>query len=690
MAASMTANSETRFAHLLEPIRDIAQNWSIDIALELEDYLTELESITISFDDGKQVDFTEAALLIQGSACVYSKKVEHLYTLVLNTLNQVVEKKKNAEKNKDGEERPAGAEDEEDEEDEDAFGCLEDTLKEVENVSQPVVGTAAMKDVRPFTLASAPVSLMPQQGTSNGHDETSSKMNLSSLHASGALLLPNVHIPLHVLATLPAPPPPPSNRRKGPASDAAAAAAARLMAAPVEDTAVPMDDDDNDGGMPDFDDGDDGWQEALDAPAPPEYNPLVRTDEMGVGQMSEAVGAPATPQVARTPLRGPGQQQPVQAPTFDPWAPLDAHDPCGAARRPFRRGKTYSVPPAHDEGVNDEEDDVEAASPDKEGEEAGDKENSAIGGIVGGADLLRSLGLLSTPRTVIGGPGSPTSVVVPLRAPLWEQFGSLHNVASRQRAQARKQRRLEAAKLKHLPSADVDAAEVEADALVQPAGGGAAGGGAADAMLADGLLAPVEDAYADDDWGNVFDNDDDDIEPDPMADIEPLGTQGTQGAFGGGGRLGKSQTATYEDMCRAHVESCLEASASYNDDYELHRRVAEWDAKIKPLLDNEARRDEFDIVEYAERLLANFDGGDGPAPGKKSKVGAEGLAGGARGFAELANCTDSYEVARMFLATLQLTNQGNIELDHQVGEVETTLAINLLSRHKHPAREHEF
>ena len=206
MAASVTANSETRFAHLLEPNRDIAQNWSIDIALELEDYLTELESITISFDDGKQVDFTEAALLIQGSACVYSKKVEHLYTLVLNTLNQVVEKKKNAEKNKDGEERPAGAEDEEDEEDEDAFGCLEDTLKEVENVSQPVVGTAAMKDVRPFTLASAPVSLMPQQGTSNGHDETSSKMNLSSLHASGALLLPNVHIPLHVLATLPAPP----------------------------------------------------------------------------------------------------------------------------------------------------------------------------------------------------------------------------------------------------------------------------------------------------------------------------------------------------------------------------------------------------------------------------------------------------------------------------------------------------
>ena len=31
-----------------------------------------------------------------------------------------------------------------------------------------------------------------------------------------------------------------------------------------------------------------------------------------------------------------------------------------------------------------------------------------------------------------------------------------------------------------------------------------------------------------------------------------------------------------EDMCRAHVESCLEASSSYHEDAELHRRVAQW------------------------------------------------------------------------------------------------------------------
>ena len=84
---------------------------------QLEDYLSELESITISFEDGRTLDFAEgapprapvccttdrlpldvlslaAALLIQGSACIYSKKVEHLYTLVYQTLNQVVEEKK--------------------------------------------------------------------------------------------------------------------------------------------------------------------------------------------------------------------------------------------------------------------------------------------------------------------------------------------------------------------------------------------------------------------------------------------------------------------------------------------------------------------------------------------------------------------------------------------------------------------
>ena len=99
MPGATTAGSDARFANLLEPIRDLAQNWSIDIASELEEYLGELEAITISFDelDGRTLNFVEAAMVIQGSACIYGKKVEHLHELVLQTLHQIVEKKKTKE-----------------------------------------------------------------------------------------------------------------------------------------------------------------------------------------------------------------------------------------------------------------------------------------------------------------------------------------------------------------------------------------------------------------------------------------------------------------------------------------------------------------------------------------------------------------------------------------------------------------
>jgi condensin-2 complex subunit H2 len=84
---------DSRFAYLLQPIRDLAENWSIDIAKELALYLGELEQITFSFDGGHtSLNFTEAALLIQGSTCIYSKKVEYLYNLVLRTLDQVLGK----------------------------------------------------------------------------------------------------------------------------------------------------------------------------------------------------------------------------------------------------------------------------------------------------------------------------------------------------------------------------------------------------------------------------------------------------------------------------------------------------------------------------------------------------------------------------------------------------------------------
>ena len=48
------------------PFSDLADNWNIDVAAELEEYLEDLESVMISFDGGKSnLNFAEAALMIQ-------------------------------------------------------------------------------------------------------------------------------------------------------------------------------------------------------------------------------------------------------------------------------------------------------------------------------------------------------------------------------------------------------------------------------------------------------------------------------------------------------------------------------------------------------------------------------------------------------------------------------------------------
>ncbi|EOB03859.1 Condensin-2 complex subunit H2, partial [Anas platyrhynchos] len=85
---------ESRFLHLLQPIRDLTKNWEVDVAAQLGEYLEELDQISISFDGGKTtMNFIEAALVIQGSACIYSRKVEYLYSLVYQALDFISNKK---------------------------------------------------------------------------------------------------------------------------------------------------------------------------------------------------------------------------------------------------------------------------------------------------------------------------------------------------------------------------------------------------------------------------------------------------------------------------------------------------------------------------------------------------------------------------------------------------------------------
>lgn len=85
---------DNRFKSLIDPIRDLAANWDIDIADSLNIYLDELSDLKISFDNGNtNVNFAEAALLIQGSTAIYSKKVEYLHQLVMKALEYISNQK---------------------------------------------------------------------------------------------------------------------------------------------------------------------------------------------------------------------------------------------------------------------------------------------------------------------------------------------------------------------------------------------------------------------------------------------------------------------------------------------------------------------------------------------------------------------------------------------------------------------
>ncbi|KAL9225933.1 hypothetical protein vseg_001806 [Gypsophila vaccaria] len=84
-------NGTTRI-HTVQPLRDLESNWAVDLSKNLEDYLLKICSGELPGGDDDahfSVNFAEAALLLQGSIQVYSRKVEYLYSLVLHALEYI-------------------------------------------------------------------------------------------------------------------------------------------------------------------------------------------------------------------------------------------------------------------------------------------------------------------------------------------------------------------------------------------------------------------------------------------------------------------------------------------------------------------------------------------------------------------------------------------------------------------------
>ncbi|XP_033918778.1 condensin-2 complex subunit H2 [Melopsittacus undulatus] len=189
---------ESRFMQLLQPIRDLTKNWEVDVAAQLGEYLEELQHVCISFDNGKTtMNFMEAALLIQGSACVYSRKVEYLYSLVFQTLDYISNKKQDklpSSLDPDGRDADATF----------GEGDIDEKFLSLDDIKDTSQASVDMKDHQSspvHIVPSTPMSLVPPEDDEKRENPLLSckgevlasrkdfRMNVCTPHKSGAFLL---------------------------------------------------------------------------------------------------------------------------------------------------------------------------------------------------------------------------------------------------------------------------------------------------------------------------------------------------------------------------------------------------------------------------------------------------------------------------------------------------------------------
>ena len=355
-----------RFGHLLKPIRDLAENFNIDLAHELEDYLDDLETITISFNDTdqgiKKLNFAEAALLIRGSSLIYSKKVDYLYDLVFKVLDSVTAQRDkrirvDLHEDNDGSDNNGttnGATSTADFVQ--AFLSLDD-IPEADNISlggQEYESTTHARaewdvDARRSNAVNFAVPLAFLQAA-NIHSTNSNnfKLSTSHVHASGALLLnPSSSMQYHHLSDnttamclssgLLGGPPNTTHgchhSAKSPGMQDAAQNAAAAAAAAYDDYG---DDFGGDGGGMDEYGGDGGFDEA-------DYSHVSH----GAGSPSVSQRLFSQPEDGMDGMDGidnnrasdPGHCAAVSVPPVDHWIFHEPHDQAHRGKKAFRMGK---------------------------------------------------------------------------------------------------------------------------------------------------------------------------------------------------------------------------------------------------------------------------------------------------------------------------------------------------------------
>jgi len=173
--------SASRFAHLLQPIKDMSKIWNIPIAAELESYLDELEQMTQMDPDEaiQKMNFAEAALLVQGSANIFGRKVELLYELAYHALDLIVSDRKDDKGPKRKGVYSAGL-----------WGPIPDEMETIDHLIKEGRGIEIEDGAMPnraSAMRRVPLWLMPREATDRRRHEF--RITSCAVHRTGCHLL---------------------------------------------------------------------------------------------------------------------------------------------------------------------------------------------------------------------------------------------------------------------------------------------------------------------------------------------------------------------------------------------------------------------------------------------------------------------------------------------------------------------
>ncbi|RLN49567.1 hypothetical protein BBJ29_009554 [Phytophthora kernoviae] len=337
----------------------------------------------------------------------------------------------------------------------------------------------------------------------------------------------------------------------------------------------------------------------------------------------------------------------------DPWAPLDTYDASTSVARPFRKGRSYPRVPAYKK------------------KKAGPAALSNKDGAVGVQDDDAEQDGLSDPnfqeRFFMGSSGpqwaswvwTETTSENPLektckrtfcRAPLlvkscdglWQRETKWRSAM--RRCEAREKQSAQAMLLREQAMEEEEAGDDQMHALTLST-----------------ATARLDMAFQNNANGNAEEEDDD-------GDDNDFDSGFDGGDWDQGGDMD-------DPISSQHLASFMSGTEKYVRETDLSKQVSDWQEKLTPLLKQQDAHPPFDIHHYGREIIGRLEEENDrisktPKKDKKSNKRArldpagDGEETETVPFEILVNGKSQFEVCRLFLASLQLANNGNVALSH--------------------------